>query len=106
MNLVRKMAIQDVEKTGHRVDKVYVINIEDDERKFSLFYTLPVDAFGWGRAVWKETGFEWPKIIIDTLIERTTSQSTLDSIAHEALSHGHECVWLVNKRRVDVIQPE
>ena len=100
----RYMAQEAIEKTGCRADKVYVITIEETDQKFSSFVTLPTEAFGWGRAVWGLTAFEWPLEINDTIVPPATSTESIDSLARQALSSGHDCVWVVNKDHVHVIK--
>jgi len=100
----RYMARQAIEQTGHRVDRVYVITIAEDERKFSSFITLPTEAFGWGRAVWGQTNFEWPQTIADTIVDSSTADYAIDSIAQRAMNDGYECVWVVEKDSVRAIK--
>ena len=100
----REMALEAIEKTGGRIDKVYVITVEEQERKFSSFYTLPTEAFGWGRAVLKETDYQWPTTFNDTIIAPDSPLPVIDSIAQSALNQGFECVWVVKHHHVEVIK--
>lgn len=98
----RQMALEAISQTGHRVDRVYVITVEEEQQKFSSFCTLPADAFAWGRAVWGQTRFEWPREIGDTIVHSHTAPATIDSISASALRQGYECVWIVSDGHVRV----
>lgn len=98
----RYMAREAIDKTGGRVDSVYVITIQQTERKFSSFVTLPTEAFGWGKAVHALTRFEWPRQLADTVVASDTPPTVIDSLSQQALSQGFECVWVVEKDHVDV----
>ena len=99
----RYMAEEAICKTGHRVDNVFVITIEETERKYSSFITLPTEAFGWGRAVWGQTNYEWPSHINDTIVPHNTTNTVIDSLARQALQTGNDCVWVVRHDSVFVI---
>ncbi len=98
----RYMAEEAIAKTGRRVNRVYVITIEETERKFSSFITLPTEAFGWGRAAWGQTRFEWPSHIDGTSVAADTPCAVIDSMARQALDAGNDCVWVVRHDSVDV----
>ena len=101
----RYMAEEALNKTGQRVDRVYVITVEEQQRKFSSFCTLPTEAFGWGRAVWALTDFEWPTQLDDTNVSSDCTTAHIDSIATSALADGYDCVWIVREDHVDVVKP-
>lgn len=100
----KEMAQSAIEQTKMPVNKVYCIIIEDDDPKFSSFCEIPSNAFGWGIAAKYETGYQWPKEINDTTIERTTSKHIIYKIAHNALSNNYDCVWIVDKKNIKVIK--
>jgi hypothetical protein len=100
-----EMAIEAIEKTGRRIDKVYVITIQEQESKYSSFCTLPSEAFGWGRAVLLETGYQWPTVFGDTIIDYNSNQNIIDSIVYHALDKNYDCIWIVKNNHVEVKKP-
>ena len=102
----KKMAQEAIQKTGEPVKSVYVIIIEDDYPKLSSFCVIPYEAFGWGNAAKFETNFQWPEMIQDTTIVRSSdAMDQAKRMAYEILHHdAADCVWIVNHDKVDVIK--
>lgn len=101
-----RMAKEAIDKTGRQVDSVYCIIIEDDMSKFSSFCTIPHEAFGWGIASLKQTGFTWPKKITNSDIFSQYDTDTVRSLATRAFCEGYDCVWVVRKDHLDVVWPK
>ena len=97
------MAEDVIKKTGRRIDRVYVIVVEDDEPKYSSFCVIPRDAFGYGKAALAYNNYEWPRDIERNHIDES-EKDKIDSIADRAIAEGYENVWLVEKDNVDIIR--
>lgn len=97
------MAEDIIKKTGKRIDRVYVIVIEDDAPKYSSFCVIPRDAFGYGKAALAYNNYEWPRNIEHYYIDET-EKNKIDSIANRAIAHKYENVWLVYKDNVEIIR--
>lgn len=79
--------------------------IRDDNPKFSSFCVPTNEAIGWGRSVWQITGYKWPTELRDTTLERTsTAELQAKKIAIEAIKNKYDCVWIINKKNVEVIK--
>ena len=104
--LCREMSMKAIEKTGSAAENVFLVIIEDDDKKLSSFHVIPYEAFGWGRAVEYFTGYKWPKEVTDTTIERSSSAMTVaEQIARKKIcSEGYDCVWIVNKSDLKAIR--
>ena len=101
----KRISQEIIRKTGHPIDKAYCILIRDDYPKYSSFCVPKDETIGWGRSIWHETGYRWPKLVNDTTIERDTySQKKIQAIAYKVLQEGYEVVWIVNKEHVEVIK--
>lgn len=99
-----RLARQAIDKTGDAVDNVYMIIVEDDVKKFSSFCVPPAESFGWGIAAMHETGYVWPKTIDDTIMVHATPAAVVDSVAHQALDKGYDCVWIYRDDTIDVLK--
>ena len=94
-----------IEKTQIPCKKVYCIIIRDDYPKFSSFCVPMDEAIGWGRSVWQITGYKWPTELKDTTLERTpTAELQAQYLAKEAIKKKYDCVWIINKKNVEVIK--
>ena len=102
----RYMAQEAIARSGRRLEHVYVVTVDEEYRKFSSFITLPTEAFGWGRAVWGQTGFEWPKDFGGIHVDAHTPPSVIDSVAAEAFAAGYDGVWVVRHDSVSVVWPD
>ena len=99
----KRMAEDIIKKTGKRIDRVFVIVIEDDAPKYSSFCVIPRDAFGYGKAALAYNNYEWPRNIEHYYIDET-EKNKIDSIANRAIAHKYENVWLVYKDNVEIIR--
>ena len=102
----KKMAQEAIQKTGKPVKSVFVIIIEDDYPKLSSFCVIPNDAFGWGLASKYETNYQWPEMIQDTTIVRSSeAMGKAQQMASEILLNDSiDCIWIVNHDNVDVVK--
>ena len=99
----KRMAEDVIKKTGRRIDRVYVIVVEDDAPKYSSFCVIPRDAFGYGKAALAYNKYEWPRDIEQYYIDESEKYK-IDSLADTAIAKGYENVWLVEKDNVDIIR--
>lgn len=104
----KRMAQEAIRKTGTPVKSVYVITVEDDYPKLSSFCVIPNEAFGWGLAAQYETNYQWPEIIQDTTLLRTSNSiSVARELAKEKLARkAFDCAWIVNHKNIEVIRAE
>ena len=103
----KQMAQEAIRKTGHPVERVFVIIVEDDYPKLSSFCVIPSDAFGWGDAAKHETNYQWPKYISDTILVRSEKAlQEAESLAERTLltDSTMDCIWIVNHQQVEVIR--
>ena len=102
----KQMAQEAIQQTGHPVKSVYVIIIEDDYPKLSSFCVIPNETFGWGLAAQYETNYQWPEVIEDTTIERSSDAfKKAKELGLETLKNQqHDCVWIVNHEHIDVVK--
>ncbi|MCI6504709.1 MAG: hypothetical protein MSA13_08890 [Prevotella sp.] len=94
-----KEAITQCEKP---VNKVFIINISDGEKKYSSFCVPPFEAFGWGRAACQQTGWQWPKELMDITVS-SISQQRLRLITDSAMAEGYDNVWICSNNHIQVI---
>ena len=100
----KEIALSIIKQTPKPVNNVYCIMIKDDNPKFSSFCVPTNEAIGWGRAVWQTTGYQWPKELKDTTLERTpTAEKEAMKLAASARKN-FDCVWIINKKQVKVIK--
>ena len=79
--------------------------IRDNNPKFSSFCVPTNEAIGWWRSVWQITGYQWPTELRDTTIKRTSiNEWKAKKIAKEAIKNKYDCVWIINKKNVEVIK--
>lgn len=98
----RRMARETLAQLHDPVDKAYVINLVDDYPKYSMFCTIPYEAFGWGISVQQENDYEWPTTLMSEDIDIQDScriHAICDSVFHA----GYESVWVVTSDKVKVI---
>ena len=102
----KRMAQEAIQKTGKPIKSVYVIIIEDDYPKLSSFCVIPNEAFGWGLASQYETNYQWPEMIQDTTIVRSSeAMGKAQQMASEMLLNDSiDCIWIVNHDNVDVVK--
>ena len=102
----KEMAQEAIRKTGKPTKNVYLIIIEDDYPKMSSFCVIPNEAFGWGIAAIYETNYQWPEMIKDTTIERSSSAiiKARELANRQLKDHLFDCIWIVDHKNIDVIK--
>lgn len=100
----RKMSIEAIEKTGNPIQKAFVLSIEPDNDKYSMFCVPPKDCFAWGYSTRYITGYQWPQELRDTNIVEN-NQAVIDKIIQKAFQDGFDRVWVLRHDTVDVIKP-
>lgn len=98
----KKLAEQAIAKTRTPVEKVYLIEIDTHETKYSSFCTIPYEAFGWGLAACNETHYKWPKYINEELIDES-KRAIIPSMIENAKKEGYRTFWIVEKDQIKVL---
>lgn len=96
-----RMAKQIVSQCDRPVNKVMLIHLDKGETKYSSFWVIPFEAFGWGCSVLRQTGYQWPRTIIN---EEITDKKQLESLLPKAEQVGCDAVWYVEDDRVKRIK--
>ena len=96
-----QMAKSIVSQCGRPVNKVMVIHLDKGETKYSSFWVIPFEAFGWGYSALQQTGYQWPKTIIN---EEITDSNQLKSLLLKAEKAGCDGVWYVEDDQVKRIK--
>ena len=99
----KRMAHDIVESTIKPVNRVFIIIVNDDTPKYSMFCVIPRDAFGRGKSVCSLNGYAWPKDIEIADIEENETYK-IDSLANKAIAEHYEAVWLIQKDSAKVIR--
>ncbi len=97
----KRMALQVISQARKPINKSFTINIEGNQRKFSLFCVTPIDAFSNGEAVEYETGYRWP-LHREGINISEQDVHKVDSITNNALKAGFEGVFVVRGDSVAV----
>ena len=84
------MARSFVSQCSRPVNKVMLIHLEKGETKYSSFWVIPYEAFGWGYSVRQQTGYQWPQTILN---EEITDKKQLESLLPKAEKAGCDGVW-------------
>lgn len=100
----KKMAQEVIRKSKYQAKKAYCLQIESNITKFSSFYVIPKDAFGWGLSVMHETGYKWPQELSDTTIQQNCKPYEIQYIVNKAIHNGYDCVWIVDDTNVQVVE--
>ena len=96
-----QMAKSIVRQCDHPVNKVMIIHLDKGETKYSSFWVIPFEAFGWGYSVRQQTGYQWPKIIIN---EEITNRKQLKALLLKAEKAGCGGVWYAEDDQVKRIK--
>ena len=96
-----QMAKSIVSQCDRPVNKVMVIHLDKGETKYSSFWVIPFEAFGWGYSVLQQTGYQWPKTIIN---EDITNRKQLKSLFLKAEKAGCDGVWYAEDDQVKRIK--
>lgn len=90
-----------VSQCDRPINKVMIIHLNKGETKYSSFWVIPYEAFGWGYSVRQQTGYQWPKTIIN---EEITNQKQLISALQKAQKTDCDGVWYVEDNQVKRIK--
>ena len=96
-----QMAKSIVSQCDRPVNKVMVIHLDKGETKYSSFWVIPFEAFGWGYSALQQTGYQWPKTIIN---EEITNRKQLKSLLLKAEKAGCDGVWYAEDEQVKRIK--
>ena len=96
-----QMAKSIVSQCEQPVNKVMVIHLDKGETKYSSFWVIPFEAFGWGYSALQQTGYQWPKAIIN---EEITNRKQLKSLLLKAEKAGCDGVWYAEDEQVKRIK--
>ena len=98
----KRLAQEAIAKTRKPVDKVYLINIDTHETKYSSFCTIPYEAFGWGLAATNETEYKWPERIYVNTID-IKEKKDISNIINNAHHEGYQTFWIIEKDSIKVL---
>ena len=96
-----QMAKNIVSQCDRPVNKVMLIHLDKGETKYSSFWVIPFEAFGWGYSVLQQTGYRWPKTILN---EEITDRNQLKSLLPKAEKANCDGVWYVEDDQVKRIK--
>lgn len=96
-----EMAKSIVNQCDRPVDKVMLIHLDKGETKYSSFWVIPFEAFGWGYSVLQQTGYKWPKTILN---EEISDKKQLNSLLLKAEKAGCDGVWYAEDEQVKCIK--
>ena len=96
-----RMAKSIVSQCNRPVNKVMMIHLDKGETKYSSFWVIPFEAFGWGYSVRQQTGYQWPKTILN---EEITDKRQLKSLLPKAEIAGCDGVWYAEDEQVKRIK--
>ena len=96
-----QMAKNIVSQYDRPVNKVMLIHLDKGETKYSSFWVIPFEAFGWGYSALQQTGYQWPKTIIN---EEITNRKQLKSLLLKAEKANCDGVWYAEGDQVKRIK--
>ena len=96
-----RMAKSIVSQCNRPVNKVMLIHLDKGETKYSSFWVIPFEAFGWGYSVRQQTDYQWPKTILN---EEITDKRQLKSLLPKAEEAGCDGVWYAEDEQVKRIK--
>lgn len=99
----KRMAQQVISKIKTPINKIYIINLDHYDYKYSSFCVIPYESFGWGISVIHENQYKWPTELNDTTIDRNDIERIPD-IASQAIKSGFQQVWIVDHTDIKIIQ--
>lgn len=99
----KRITMQAIKKTHKKPKRIFLINIDRHQPKYSSFCVKPIDAFAWGLPVRYYTDYTWPNDIEDTEIV-AEEKSRINEVADSAIQAGFQCVWLLDGENINVIR--
>lgn len=103
----KEMAQSALRQTKGIPQKVFVIDIDNNEQKYSMFCVIPRDAFGWGLAACHESGYSIANELTDTLIGPFEHDSVKEATVREVIKsskNAYDAIWLVEGKSVKVVK--
>lgn len=100
----RQLAKEVIRQSKHPARNVFLIMQEDESPNYSSFCVKPADAFGWGRAVCRETRYQWPEIITDIVVPVHEWDENIDDFIDDAFSIGCDAVWIQKNNTITVLE--
>lgn len=101
----QRMAKDTISQMKVPAESVCCICIDEGFPKYSMFCTIPADAFGWGEAVRYRTHYKWPKRL-DSITLPVGNYEAINNAVKSAFAEGNDCVWMVRHDKVEVVWPE
>lgn len=98
----KDMAEQVIGQTEGTPQNVFLTIVKDDYPKYSSFCVIPSDAFGWGLSVMHYSGYRYPQCVKDTTIS-IGEKKNIPSLLRQAKQENYDAMWIVEKKRVKVI---
>lgn len=106
----KQMALSALSKIEGKPQRVYLVEIDNNEQKYSMFYTTPQEAFGWGLALRHESGYtigmeEIRDTIIGPFASNTEKAKALKSVIDKKKASGqYDAILTVEFDKVKVIK--
>ncbi|MGN1375548.1 MAG: hypothetical protein ACI4V5_03225 [Prevotella sp.] len=95
------MALKVIKEAKSCPKNVYMIYLDQNEKKYSMFCVIPYDAFGWGCSVQFKTNQKWP-IDIKYKYIFNNKPETLQSCLSDAKDY--EGVWYIHRDTIEILK--
>ena len=104
----KEMAEDVLKKSKTLPQSVYIINIDNGEKKYSTFNVIPRDAFGWGRAAGHYSDYTCAQSIEDTTITASGDNSTKQRIIQDITKkveqkNTYDALWVVDGKNISIL---
>lgn len=104
----KEMAEDVLRKSRTLPQNVYIINIDNGEKKYSTFNVIPHEAFGWGRAATHYSDYSCASSIEDTTItapdDNATKQRLIEDITKKVeLKDTYDALWVVDGKNISIL---
>lgn len=101
----KEMAENVISESADKPQKVFVLNIDRHEEKYSIFNVIPRDAFGWGLAAQFYSDYTIANELRDTTVTMPFTslerEELISSIAAKARKHfNYDALWVVEGESV------
>lgn len=103
----KNLAEEVIRKSNTKPQKVFVLNFDNGEKKYSIINVIPSDAFGWGIAANHYSDYTIANEISDTTITAPSSNAEKDIIIRQvadkkAKELNYDAFWIVDGNNIDV----
>lgn len=103
----KNLADEVIRKSKTKPQKVFILNFDNGEEKYSIINVIPSDAFGWGRAANHYSDYTIANEIDDTTIIAPSSYATKKKIiryvaSKKAKEFHYDAFWIVDGKNIDV----